>query len=74
MPAIACLGSGCTDGMEKRVARRPFHQQPRDTEYWLPRSPSQRLDAVDVWIRRNPENAQRLRIALSEFGFGEAGL
>ena len=29
---------------------------------------------LDIWIRRSPENAQRLMFALSEFGFGDVGL
>ncbi|MDP2826714.1 MAG: hypothetical protein Q8O52_29005 [Sulfuritalea sp.] len=29
---------------------------------------------LDIWIRRSPENAQRLMVALSEFGFGDVGL
>ena len=27
-----------------------------------------------IWIRRSPENAQRLMLAPSEFGFGDVGL
>ena len=29
---------------------------------------------LDIWIRRSPENAQRLMAALGEFGFGDVGL
>lgn len=29
---------------------------------------------LDIWIRRSPENAQRLMVALNEFGFGDVGL
>ena len=29
---------------------------------------------LDVWIRRSPENARRLMVALREFGFGGLGL
>ncbi len=29
---------------------------------------------LDIWIRRNPENAGRLMVVLREFGFGEVGL
>ena len=29
---------------------------------------------LDIWIRRTPENAQRLMCALGEFGFGDVGL
>jgi hypothetical protein len=29
---------------------------------------------LDIWIRRSPENAQRLMAALSDFGFGDVGL
>ncbi|KAF0166284.1 MAG: hypothetical protein FD157_903 [Rhodocyclaceae bacterium] len=29
---------------------------------------------LDIWIRRSPENAERLMVALSEFGFGDVGL
>ena len=51
--------------MEKVVARHPLHQQPRDTEYWLSQSPSQRLDAVEVlrlvWLESHPDVVQGLQ-------------
>jgi hypothetical protein len=58
-------GPGYNDIMEKVVARHPLHQQPRDTEYWLSRSPSQRLDAVEVlrlaWLESHPDAVQGLQ-------------
>jgi hypothetical protein len=63
--SIASLRSGYNDGMEKVVARHPLHQQPRDTEYWLSRSPSQRLDAVEMlrlaWLESHPDAVQGLQ-------------
>jgi len=63
--SIASLRSGYNDTMEKVVARHPLHQQPRDTEYWLSRSSSQRLDAVEVlrlaWLESHPVAAQGLQ-------------
>ena len=62
---IATPRPGYNDGMEKVVARHPLHQQPRDTEFWLSRSPSQRLDAVEVlrlaWLESHPDAVQGLQ-------------
>lgn len=56
---------GYNDGMEKVVARHPLHQPPRDTEYWLSRSPSQRLDAVEMlrlaWLESHPDAVKGLQ-------------
>jgi hypothetical protein len=62
---IATVGPGYHDGMEKVVARHPLHLPPRDTEYWLSRSPSQRLDAVEVlrlaWLESHTDAVQELQ-------------
>jgi len=67
-PLDASIGSprsGYTIRMEKVVARHPLHQQPRDTEYWLSRTPSQRLDAVEIlrlaWLESHSDAVQGLQ-------------
>ncbi|MCM2289832.1 MAG: hypothetical protein NDI67_12470 [Sulfuritalea sp.] len=51
--------------MAKVVARHPLHHQPRDTEFWLSRSPSQRLDAVEIfrqaWLESHSDAGQGLQ-------------
>jgi len=72
--SLACdglLDAGChytashNESMEKVVARHPLNQQPRDTEYWLSRSPSQRLDAVEIlrhaWLETHPDTVEGLQ-------------
>ncbi len=61
--------------MEKVVARYPLHHQPRDTEYWLSRTPSQRLDAVEAlrlaWLESHPDAVHGLQRVCRVIGFGD---
>lgn len=51
--------------MEKVVAHVPLHGRQRDTEYWLTRSPQERLDAVEMlrqeWLAGQPDVVQGLQ-------------
>ena len=51
--------------MEKVVSRYPLKRQPRDSEYWLSRSPGERLDAVEQlrleWLAAHPDAVQGLQ-------------
>jgi len=62
--STACR-AGYHGSMEKVVARYSLHDQPRDTEYWLSRTPSQRLDAVEIlrlaWLESHPDVVQGLQ-------------
>ncbi|WIM06892.1 MAG: hypothetical protein OHM77_06410 [Candidatus Nitricoxidivorans perseverans] len=51
--------------MEHVVSRYPLKQAPRDTEYWLSRPASERLDAVELlrqaWLENHPDAVQGLQ-------------
>lgn len=51
--------------MEKTVKRLPLHGAQSDTEYWLSRSPEERLAAVEhlrqEWLAFHPDAVQRLQ-------------